>query len=99
MLNVFTLFLKRLSKWLVEELKCEDKIIIEWLPLALFDSHSRFALLFRQLCLDIQIDGDELRVTQTSDFGVFKTVGFGSEVELEYFLKLEFCRELADKVT
>ena len=93
MLNVFTLFLKRLSKWLVEELKCEDKIIIEWLPLALFDSHSRFALLFRQLCLDIQIDG------QTSDFGVFKTVGFGSEVELEYFLKLEFCRELADKVT
>ncbi|KAL7541913.1 hypothetical protein ACHAXR_012251 [Thalassiosira sp. AJA248-18] len=87
--------LKRLSRWLEKEMSCNDKIVVEWLPLALFGSHSRFALLFRGLCLDIGIDGDALRVTQTSEHGEFRAVGFGSELELEYFLKLEFRRALA----
>mmetsp|Transcript_14214 Transcript_14214/g.29924 ORF Transcript_14214/g.29924 Transcript_14214/m.29924 type:complete len:81 (+) Transcript_14214:100-342(+) len=75
-------------------MKCEDKIVVEWLPLALFDSHSRFAFIYRNLCMDIGIYGDVLRVTQICDTGEFKTVAFGSDLELEYFLKLEIRRVL-----
>jgi len=90
--------LKRLSRWLEKDLNCPDKIFVEWLPLALFDSHSRFALLFgEKICLDIGIKGDVLRVTQTNEHGEFRAVGFGSELELEYFLKLEFRRALLAK--
>eukprot|EP00571_Detonula_confervacea_P008657 CAMPEP_0172317842 /NCGR_PEP_ID=MMETSP1058-20130122/33011_1 /TAXON_ID=83371 /ORGANISM="Detonula confervacea, Strain CCMP 353" /LENGTH=782 /DNA_ID=CAMNT_0013032503 /DNA_START=97 /DNA_END=2445 /DNA_ORIENTATION=- len=88
--------LKRLSQWLEKEMSCNDKIIVDWLPLALFDSNSRFALLFREICLDIGIDGDVLRVTRTSEHGEFRAVAFGSELELECFLKLEFRRALAN---
>ncbi len=77
-------------------MKCEDKISVEWLPLALFDSHSRFAFIFRNICMDIGICGDVLRVTQTCGTGEFKTVAFGSDLELEYFLKLELRRALLD---
>lgn len=82
--------LKRLTRWLEEEMNCHDKITVDWLPLALFDSHSRFSILFREMYLDIGIDGDVLRVTSK-----YKAVAFGSELELEYFLKLEFQRVLA----
>jgi len=86
--------LKALSLWLAQDMKCEDKIVVEWLPLALFDSHSRFAFIYRNLCMDIGIYGDVLRVTQICDTGEFKTVAFGSDLELEYFLKLEIRRVL-----
>lgn len=76
-------------------MNCDDKIFVEWLPLALFDSHSRFALLFREMCLDVGINGDVLRVAQTSGHGEFRAVAFGSELELECFLKLEIRRALA----
>eukprot|EP00584_Thalassiosira_punctigera_P014929 CAMPEP_0172560014 /NCGR_PEP_ID=MMETSP1067-20121228/86755_1 /TAXON_ID=265564 ORGANISM="Thalassiosira punctigera, Strain Tpunct2005C2" /NCGR_SAMPLE_ID=MMETSP1067 /ASSEMBLY_ACC=CAM_ASM_000444 /LENGTH=790 /DNA_ID=CAMNT_0013349737 /DNA_START=268 /DNA_END=2640 /DNA_ORIENTATION=+ len=90
--------LKRLSLWLEKDMKCADKISVEWLPLALFDSHSRFVLLFRdQICLDVGIEGDALRVTQTSGQGEFRAVGFGSDVELECFLKMELRRALANE--
>lgn len=71
---------------------------VEWLPLAIFDSHSHFALQFRTICIDVEIRGDVLRVTQTSNAGdgeMFRAVTFGSEVEFECFLKLELRRALA----
>lgn len=89
-----TIIKQRLSRWLEKEMSCSDKIVVEWIPLALFDPHSRFALLFREICLDVGISGDLLRVTQSSG-GEFRAVAFGSELELEYFLKLELRRVLA----
>ncbi len=86
---------KRLNKWLESNLKCKDTITVEWLPTGLFDSHSHFALLFRDVCLDVGIHGDTLRVTQTSEHGGYRTVTFGSEDELECFLKVEMRRALA----
>jgi len=77
-------------------MNCNDKIVVDWIPLALFDSHSRFALLFKEMCLDIGINGDVLRVTRTSVHGEFRAVAFGSEIELEYFLKLELRRAIAN---
>lgn len=80
--------------WLENDMQCNETIAVEWLSLSLFAPYSRFALLFRETCLDIVIDGDALRVTQMSKNG-FKSVGFGSDLELEYYLKLEFRRALA----
>ena len=74
-------------------MQCSETITVEWLSLSLFSPYSRFALLFRELCLDIVIHGDALRVTQMSKHG-FKAVGFGSDLELECYLKLEFRRAL-----
>ena len=63
--------------------------------MALFDSYSRFVLIFRDVSFDVGINGDVLRVSQTSsDHGEFRAVSFGSESELEYFLKLEIKRSL-----
>jgi len=86
--------LRRLSHWLRNDMSCNDKIYVEWLPLALFDYHSQFVLLFRGKCLDVSIKGDVLRVTQTTEIGGFRDVGFGSELELECYLKMEFRRLL-----
>lgn len=66
-------------------MNCTDELSVEWHPLALFDAHSQFVLLFRDVCLDIGIHGDTVRVTQTDENG-YRAVGFGSHVELEYFL-------------
>ena len=73
---------------------CKDKIVVEWLPLAFFTPHSRFALLFREVCLDVVIHGDALRLTHTCANG-FRVVGFCSDLELECFLKLEFRKSLS----
>ncbi len=74
-------------------MNCKDKIVVEWLSLAFFTPHSRFVLLFREMCLDVAIHGDALRLTHTSA-NSFRAVGFGSELEFECFLKLEFRRTL-----
>lgn len=75
-------------------MKCNYTISIEWLPLSLFDSHSQFVLLFRNICLDVGINGDTLHVTQTNMDGLRSSVEFGSEIELEFFLKMIIRREL-----
>ena len=75
-------------------MKCSDTINIEWLPLSLFDTHSQCVLLFRNVCLDVGISGDALRVTQTNIDGLRSSVEFGSEVELEIFLKMIIRKEL-----
>ncbi|KAL7427113.1 hypothetical protein ACHAXH_000974 [Discostella pseudostelligera] len=87
--------LKRLTMWLEMDMMCKETIAVEWLPLSLFTPFSRFALQFREVCLDIIIHGDVMRVTQMSKNG-FKAVGFGSELELECHLKLEFRRALGN---
>jgi hypothetical protein len=46
------------------------------------------------VCLDVVIHGDALRLTHTCANG-FRVVGFGSDLELECFLKLEFRRSLS----
>ena len=69
-------------------MKCTDELSVEWHPLALFDAHSQFVLLFRDVCLDVGIHGDAVRVTQTHENG-YRAVGFGSHVELDNFLKLK----------
>lgn len=78
--------LKRLSRWLREDLH------VEWLPLSPFDSHSHFTVLFRDACFDVDIEGDVLHVTRAARAGQFWEVGFGSETELECYLRLEFQR-------
>ena len=78
-------------------MQCSETITVEWLSLSSFTSYSRFALLFREVCLDIAINGDAMRVTQMSKHG-FKAVGFGSDLELECYLKLEFRRALARSI-
>ena len=96
--HFFPCLQKRISQWLEKDMKCDDKLVVEWLPLALFDSHSRLALLFREtMCLDAGIDGDTLRVSQNDEHGEFRAVGFGSAMEFEYFLKMELRRALANE--
>ncbi len=68
-------------------MKCEERIEVEWLPTTVFGSHSRFVILFRCLCLDVGVDADKVWVTQTSENGEYKSVKFGSDFELEYFLR------------
>lgn len=65
----------------------------EWLPLALFDSHSQFVLMFGDLCFDVGIDGDALHVVQSTN-GEYRSVSFGSDMEFECFLKLQFSQTL-----
>ena len=62
----------------------------------MFDSHSQFVLLFRDLCLDVGIDGDTLCVTQSGSSGEYRSVCLGSEIEFETFLRLEFGRTIAN---
>ncbi|KAL3762072.1 hypothetical protein ACHAW5_002585 [Stephanodiscus triporus] len=86
--------ISRLSRWLESDMYCKDKIVVEWLSLSFFNPHSRFVLLFRDVCFDVVIHGDALRLTHTSCTNGFRVVGFGSDLELECFLKLEFRRAL-----
>lgn len=79
--------LNRISDWLAQDMKCEETVEVEWLPTTVFGTHSCFVILFRRLCLDVRVDADEVRVTQTSENGEFKSVKFESDFELEYFLK------------
>ena len=48
--------------------------------------------MFNELCFDVAINGDILRVTQSSTNGEYRSVSFGSEIEFECFLQLEFRR-------
>lgn len=68
-------------------MKCEEKVEVEWLPTTAFGSHSCFVVLFRLLCLDVGVDADQVKVTQISEDGEYKSVKFGSDFELEYFLR------------
>ena len=78
---------KRTSNWLAHYMKCEEKVEVEWLPTSIFGTQSCFVMMFRNLCLDVKIDADVVRVAQTSESGQTKEVTFGSEIELEHFLR------------
>jgi hypothetical protein len=92
------LVLKRLSQWLISDMKCsttatDTSIDIEWLSLDVFCPYSKFVLLFRNLCLDVEIHGHALRVTSMTEDG-YRSVGFSTDLELEYYLKLELRKAL-----
>jgi len=88
------LVLNRLAQWLQDEIGCSDDLVVQWLPIAFFDSHSRFALLFRDVCIDVEIS-DSLRLTQVNMRNEFRSVEYSSDTELEYYLKLELRRSLS----
>lgn len=91
------LLLKQISQWLKCDMKCstttDDTIDIEWLSLDVFCPISRFVLLFRDLCLDVEIYGHALRVTSMTE-NIYRSVGFSTDLELEYYLKLELRKAL-----
>jgi hypothetical protein len=77
-------------------MKCKSEMRCQWLPLALFDSHSQFVLMFRELCFDIAINGDMLQITQSGINGDYRSVSFGSDREFECFVRLEFRRAISN---
>lgn len=91
------LVLKRLSQWLISDMRCsttiDNTIDIEWLLLDVFCPYSKFVLLFRNLCLDVEIHGHALRITSMTEDG-YRSVGFSTDLELEYYLKLELRKAL-----
>ena len=86
--------LQRISDWVTKDIKCEQKLEIEWLPTTVFSTHSCFVILFGRMCLDVRVDADEVRVTQMTENGAYKSVRFGSDFELEYFLKKHISAQL-----
>jgi len=89
--------LDRISDWLAKDMKCKEKIEIEWLPTTVFSTHSCFVILFNRLCLDVRVNADEVRVTQMSENAQYKSVQFGSDFELEYFLRKHMIVQLTTK--
>ena len=92
--DVTTCRLQRISDWVTEDMKCEQKLEIEWLPTTVFSAHSSFVILFCRLCLDVRVDANEVRVTQISENGAYKSVRFGSAYELECFLQKHISNQL-----
>ncbi len=75
-------------------MKCEEKIEVEWLPTTVFSTHSCFVILFRRLCLDVRVDANEVRLTQMTENAEYKSVQFGYDFELEYFLRKHMIAQL-----
>ena len=46
------------------------------------------------MCLDVKVDANKVRVSQMSEHGQYKSVQFGTDYELEYFLKKHIKVEL-----
>lgn len=97
------------SKWVRTELKTAtattgggqnhdddngDRVFVEWLPLSIFDLHSRFTVCFRRLVVDAEIMCDELTVTRITETGDYRKVHFHSETEFELYLKLAIQRHM-----
>ena len=87
--------LQRISHWIETKTSSKSKLDCQWLPLALFDSHSQFVLSFGDLCMDVGIDGDMLHITLSGLHGEYRSVSFASDIEFEYFLRLELSRAIA----
>lgn len=86
--------LDRISDWVSKDLKHEHELEIEWLPTTVFSTHSCFVFLFNRMCLDVNVNANKVRVTQMSEHGQYKSVQFGTDYELEYFLKKHIKVEL-----
>jgi hypothetical protein len=71
-----------------------DRVFVEWLPLSIFDLHSRFTVCFRRLLIDAEILCDELTVTRITETGDYQKVHLHSESEFELYLKLAIKRQL-----
>lgn len=65
-----------------------EEILINWLPLSVFDSHAYFTLAIEDvLSIDCTITGGMLTVTSWNAGGQ-RTVHFSSDLELENYLKI-----------
>jgi len=86
--------LKRFGKWL-ESNHSSLVFDVEWLPLSSFNSHSQLAIsIGGTFCVDVSIDGYEMRVTSFGDDGDYRFVNFSSSKEFEVYLKMEAMRRL-----
>lgn len=92
--NRIRLVLKDVKKWLGS--KTDEKLVIDWLSLSLFDSHAHFTLSFRSWSIDASIACEELVVTSVNEDSGFRKVKFHSDSEFELYLKLQLGRLLKD---
>lgn len=84
--------LKNVTEWLTAEEG--ERLVVEWLPLSIFDLHSKFVVCCRQLVLDGILSRDDLTMTKITEDEDYRKVHFRTENEFELYLKLELQREL-----
>lgn len=91
--------LARVTKWLGS--KSSDttfgNLVVEWLPLSVFDKRSQFVLRYGTFVIDVIMERDEMTITRFGDNGEYRKVKFHSEEEFEIFLKLELQKRLKAK--
>lgn len=96
--------LSRVARWVLQLHNADDaaashpghegRIVVEWLPLSIFDLHSRCTVCFRSLLVDVEITRDGLTVTRITDSGDYRKAHFRSETEFEMHLKLAIRRQM-----
>jgi hypothetical protein len=97
--------LKDLKLWMKSEPIFQEhlSLIVEWLPLSIFDYTSHFTLTYKHWSIDATIVGDEMTVTQfNSIFGCsssgvnnkesYRKVKFCSDKHFELFMKMSLRR-------
>jgi hypothetical protein len=91
--------LARVTKWLGSRASdaALDKLVVEWLPLSVFDKCSQFVLHYGTFVIDVTMERDEMTITRFGDSGEYRKVRFHSEEEFETFLKLELQKRLKAK--
>ena len=81
-----------MHKWL--KVQTTEKLLVQWLPLSMFDLQSHFTMCFRQLVLDVSIVRDTMTVVRLGDTEEHRKVRFHTDKEFELFLKMELRRRL-----
>lgn len=84
--------LSRISAWV--STTYGESMQVEWLPLSIFDLHSKFTISYCQYVVDGVIARDKLTLTQITDTEDYRKVHFHSEKEFEIFLRLELKRQM-----
>lgn len=75
-------------------------LAVEWLPLSIFDSYSKFSLsLWETFCIDVSIHGGEITVTGFGDHGEYRMVTFGSSDEFEMYVRLQMEKILSSTIS
>ena len=88
--------LARIAKWLGSKASDAppDNLVVEWLPLSVFDKNSQFVLRYGTFVIDVRMERDEMTICRFGDFGEYRNVRFHSDLEFEMFLKLELQKRL-----
>ena len=69
-------------------------MVVQWLPLSMFDLQSHFTISFQSLVLDLSIAQDTLNISRFGEFEEHRKVKFHTDTEFEMFLKMELKRRL-----